>query len=160
MPKRTDSYRESLLRDLLDPEEAAGYLNAAIADGEDEAALLLALRDIAEAHQFSRIASEAGMARESIYRTLSAEGNPRHGTLRRILNALGLTIRFEPIAARPQYLNPVNANALGRGALPAHYQQVGCSSTTTAARKRPARALSNLTDIGINRGMGLKQNAL
>jgi probable addiction module antidote protein len=99
MPKRTRSYRDSFLRDLLDPVEAANYLNVAVEDPEEDM-LLLALRDIAEAHQLALVAREAGMARESIYRALSASGNPRYSTLSGIVRALGLRFRFEPCLQR------------------------------------------------------------
>ena len=51
MPKptvKTESYRESLLESLRNPEEAAQYLNACLED-EDPRVFLLALRDVADA---------------------------------------------------------------------------------------------------------------
>jgi len=51
MPKptvKTESYRESLLESLRNPEEAAQYLNACLED-EDARVFLLALRDVADA---------------------------------------------------------------------------------------------------------------
>jgi probable addiction module antidote protein len=92
------------MRDLLDPTEAASYLNAAIDDPEEET-LLLALRDVAEAHQLARVAREAGIARESIYRSLSATGNPRTTTLRNIVRVLGLRFHFEANGKTPEILN-------------------------------------------------------
>lgn len=47
MPKRTSSFRESLLIDLADPKEAAAYLTAALLDSEEM--YLAALQDIADA---------------------------------------------------------------------------------------------------------------
>ncbi len=55
MPKRTVNFREQLLGDLANPEEAALYLNAAAEDSEEM--LLVALRDIAEAKQMAHLAS-------------------------------------------------------------------------------------------------------
>src|ERR1039457_3990702 len=63
MPKRTTDFREDLLADLANPQEAAHYLNAASEDSEQM--VLVALRDIAEARQMARVADEAGVARES-----------------------------------------------------------------------------------------------
>ncbi len=51
MPKqtiKTESYRESLLESLQNPEDAAQYLNACLED-EDARVFLMALRDVAEA---------------------------------------------------------------------------------------------------------------
>jgi DNA-binding phage protein len=45
---KVKKYKEHLLEQLQDPEEAAAYLNAALHD-EDPYAFLLALRNIAEA---------------------------------------------------------------------------------------------------------------
>jgi DNA-binding phage protein len=41
-------YKQDLAKELKNPTEAAGYLNAALADG-DPKVFLLALRDVAEA---------------------------------------------------------------------------------------------------------------
>ncbi len=96
MPKRTGDYREGLLKSLLDPNEAAQYVNAALEDSDQM--FLVALRDVAEARQMAKVASEAGLSREAIYRTLSETGNPRYKSLRGILRALGLRFSIEPEA--------------------------------------------------------------
>jgi len=88
MPKRTTDYRSALLDDLKDPREAAHYLNAALRDSEE--ALLVALRDVAEARQMAKIAQTVGVSRESLYRMLSASGNPTYRNFFGILKALGL----------------------------------------------------------------------
>jgi len=96
MTQKTSSYRERLLEDLKDPQEAAHYINAAIEDGSGEM-LLLALRDVAEAHHMSKVARGAQVQRESIYRILSRRGNPRLTSLWGVVAALGLKIVVEPI---------------------------------------------------------------
>jgi probable addiction module antidote protein len=57
------------------PERIAGYLDAALEDG-DPALVTAALGDIARAKGMSRIAEAAGLGRESLYKSLSREGNP------------------------------------------------------------------------------------
>ncbi len=94
MPKRTTSFRDDLLADLADPQEAAYYLNAALEDSNE--LFLVALRDVAEAKQMARVAEEAGVARESIYRMLAAQGNPTYVSLNGILHALGLKLAVRP----------------------------------------------------------------
>ena len=91
MPKRTSSFRDELLASLVDPQEAAAYLNAAIEDSDEM--FLIALRDVAEAKQMAKVAEGAGVARESVYRMLHAKGNPTYSSLTGILHAVGL--RFE-----------------------------------------------------------------
>ena len=39
------------------------------------------------------VAQEAGLARESLYRALSANGNPEFGTVLKVLRALGLRLQ-------------------------------------------------------------------
>jgi probable addiction module antidote protein len=97
MPKRTRPYRESLIEDLQDPAEAAEYLNAALEDSEEM--LLVALRDVAEARQMARVAEDAGVAREALYRMLNKTGNPTFKSLMGILAALGVKISFTPVSS-------------------------------------------------------------
>ena len=54
-----------------------------------------ALRDIAQAQNITRLANEAGLTRRSVYKALSAEGNPSMATLLKIAKALGLRLRLE-----------------------------------------------------------------
>jgi probable addiction module antidote protein len=90
----TKSYRDSLLESLQDPAEAAAYLDAALED-EDSRVFLLALRDVTEARGIGRVATEADLNRESLYRMLSEEGNPRLSSLDALLRALGLRLAVE-----------------------------------------------------------------
>ena len=98
MPKRlvkTESYREELLDSLKNPEEAAEYLNACLAD-EDARVFLLALRDVANAHGGVReIAQAARLNRESLYRMLSKSGNPSLESLAAVLDACGLRLSVQ-----------------------------------------------------------------
>jgi probable addiction module antidote protein len=95
-PKRRTDYRSGLLEDSKDPQEAAHYLNAALRDSEG--ALLVALRDVAEARQMAKVAESVGVSRESLYRMLSASGNPTYRNFFGILKALG--VEFGGIRAK------------------------------------------------------------
>jgi len=57
VPRRTSSYHDRLLEDLRNPQEAANYINASIAEGSEEI-LLLVLRDVAEANRMAKGAKE------------------------------------------------------------------------------------------------------
>lgn len=84
------SHRERLVEELrADPALAAEYLNAA-AEDDDPRVYLAALRTVAEAQGMAKVARAAGVPRESLYRALSAGGNPRFSTLHAILKAAGL----------------------------------------------------------------------
>ena len=103
MPKMlvsTESYHESLLESLKDPDEAAQYLNACLED-EDARVFLLALRDVAEARGGIRTLSrDAHLNRESLYRMLSKSGNPSLDSLSAVLNACGLRLAVQSTALR------------------------------------------------------------
>jgi probable addiction module antidote protein len=91
------SNEQAIIKHLKeDPEFAAEYLKAAIEDSEDPKVLLLALRRLAEARGgFTKIAKSAGIERESLYRALSARGNPRLSTLVAVIKAVGLKLTVE-----------------------------------------------------------------
>jgi probable addiction module antidote protein len=88
MPKRTRNYDSWLFEQLTNPQVAATYINAAIEDSPEM--LQTALRNVAEARRMSKVAEEAGVNRESLYRALSKEGNPTLSTLNAVLHAVGL----------------------------------------------------------------------
>ena len=73
----------------------AAYLEAALEEG-DPALVAAALGDIARAKGMTEIAREAGVGRESLYKALSADGNPELGTVLRMVKALGLKLRATP----------------------------------------------------------------
>ena len=77
------------------PEFAAEYLKAALEDADEPRVLLIALRHVAQARGIARIAKPAGIERESLYRALSARGNPRLSTLYAVAKAVGLRLTLE-----------------------------------------------------------------
>jgi probable addiction module antidote protein len=94
MPKRTGDFDAWLLNELTDPQLAAEYVNAAIR--EDPDLLPVVLREVAKAHTMKKVAEEAGVARESLYTSLSEVGNPTLTNLNGILKAVGLKIEVVP----------------------------------------------------------------
>ena len=90
MTIKTSSYRQSLLTALLDPVEASAYLNAALEDSPQ--AFLKAVRNVAQSRQMVKVAKDAGVQRETLYRSLSEQGNPTFETLSSVLAALGMKI--------------------------------------------------------------------
>jgi probable addiction module antidote protein len=76
----------------LDSEETiAEYLRAAL-ENPDPDAFLTAVRDVANARGISRVAAEAGLGRESLYKALKPGAHPRFDTMRRLLGALGVRL--------------------------------------------------------------------
>lgn len=79
-------------------EDIAAYLNAVVEEG-DPALLQAALGDVAKARGMSSIARESGVSRESLYKSLSAGGNPSFQTISKVSRALGLQMSFTPVNA-------------------------------------------------------------
>ncbi|MDE0058892.1 MAG: putative addiction module antidote protein [Defluviicoccus sp.] len=96
---------------LRTPEEMAAYLDACMEEaGGDAAFVAKALGDIARARGMTQIACDSGLSRESLYKALSGDRNPRLETVLRVVGALGLRLRAEAV--------PV-AGAAGEAAAPA-----------------------------------------
>ena len=94
MNQITAKYEDGLKAALTNPEEAAAYLNAALEENDQEV-FLLALRDIAEARGFSRMARDTSLNRENLYRMLSSTGNPQLSSLNTLLHSVGLRLAVE-----------------------------------------------------------------
>lgn len=67
------------------------YLEAALAEG-DAALVAAALGDIARAKGMSQVSRATGLGRESLYKSLSENGNPELATVLNVLQALGLRL--------------------------------------------------------------------
>jgi probable addiction module antidote protein len=94
MPKRVMAYRDWIGEKLSDPIAAAAYLNAARKDSPE--AFFKALRRVAESHQMAKVAEDAGVSRESLYRMTMVSSNPTHNSFEGILRALHLDYRIVP----------------------------------------------------------------
>lgn len=82
--------------DYLDSEEViAEYLTVALEDPDPDA-FLMAVRDVAKARGIANIAENAGLGRESLYKTLRPGAQPRFDTVRRLLDALGVKLGVTP----------------------------------------------------------------
>jgi probable addiction module antidote protein len=80
---------------LITDEDMAAYLEAALQEG-DSALIAAALGDIARAKGMTQIARDAGLGRESLYKALSADGNPEFSTIMKVVAALGLRLHASP----------------------------------------------------------------
>lgn len=90
-------YEPLLIERLKDAAEAAAYLEAVLEEG-DQAAIMLALRQIAQAQGgVAGIARKAKLTREATYKMLSKSGNPELRSLSAVLKATGLRLAVKPI---------------------------------------------------------------
>jgi probable addiction module antidote protein len=94
--RRKKTYKEHLLETLQTPEDIAGYINAVIEENHIPT-LMLALRDVAEAQGLGKVAEQAKLNRQNVYRMLSEHGNPTIDSLQRVLYVLGLGLRVAPL---------------------------------------------------------------
>ena len=78
--------------DFLDSDEAlVEYLNVALEE-KDPAYFTKALGNVARAKGMTSISEASGLGRQSLYRALSSEGNPRIDTLFKVLDSLNLRL--------------------------------------------------------------------
>ena len=102
--KHYRSYKEHLINQLKDPQEASAYLNAALEETfetKDPGIFQLAVRDVVEANGgMSEISSKMEVNRESFYRSLSKKGNARFSTLMNAIKACGLELEIHPSFSR------------------------------------------------------------
>ncbi len=80
---------------LKTKEEMAAYMACALEDG-DPALIAAALGDIARAQGMTKIAKRTGLGRESLYKTLSRDGNPELATVLKVFNSVGLRLKVVP----------------------------------------------------------------
>lgn len=84
--------------DHLDNEEViAEYLAAALEDSNPDV-FLAALADVAKARGMAKLAQDAGLSRESLYKTLSPGAKPRFETIMKISKALGVPFGIKETA--------------------------------------------------------------
>ena len=83
---------------LRTTEEMALYLDACIEESDGDAAFIAkALGDIARAQGMSKVARDAGVSRESLYKALSGERSPDFATILSVTRALG--VKLHAVAA-------------------------------------------------------------
>ncbi|MEO2355900.1 addiction module antidote protein [Bifidobacterium longum] len=79
---------------LKTEQDIIDYLDAAAETG-DPTLMQAAIGDVAKARGMGQIAEAAGVGRESLYKSLSKDGNPSFQTIAKVIHALGgrLTIQ-------------------------------------------------------------------
>jgi probable addiction module antidote protein len=119
------SYAPFDVADYLDNDSViAEYLTAAVEDSDPEV-FLAALGDVAKAKGMARIARDAGLGRESLYKALASGAHPRFETVSAVLRALG--VRLTVVAERRR--RPAKAAR----------RKPTVAKAPTAAARQPAR---------------------
>jgi probable addiction module antidote protein len=71
----------------------AAYLEACLEEANGDAAFVAkAIGDIARAKGMARVARDAGLSRESLYKALSGDRSPGFDTILKVIEALGLKL--------------------------------------------------------------------
>ena len=84
------------VQELKSEKDIALYFEACLDDDPGDGSLIrAALGDIARARGMSLVARETGLARESLYKALSPEGNPEFTTVMKVIKALGFKLHIE-----------------------------------------------------------------
>ena len=71
--------------------DIAEYLSAVLEDG-DPRLLAAALGDIAKARGMAKLATDTGLSRESLYKSLSGDRAPNSETLFKVMKSLGFSL--------------------------------------------------------------------
>jgi len=95
-PPRAIKARHERAERLRTPNQRAAYLDAWLAQAPNDAGRVArALGDLARAKGMSRVARDAGLCRESLYKALSENGNPSFSTVLRVAKAIGLRLHAQ-----------------------------------------------------------------
>ena len=85
---------------LTTKEDIAAFLEISAeeaANDNDLTCLLNAISVAARAQGMMQVAKEAGISRESLYKSLSPDAKPRFETINKVLRALGMQMVLKPI---------------------------------------------------------------
>jgi probable addiction module antidote protein len=84
------------MEELNNPEFVSDYLQDALDEGGIPL-FLITLRQVVQ-HQkgLTKASQETGLGRESLYKTLSEQGNPHLSTIEKILKTVGMKITVIP----------------------------------------------------------------
>lgn len=93
---KTNTVPYDVAAQLRTTEERAAYLDAWLDEAPDDVAgIARALGDIARAKGMAQVARDVGLSRESLYKALSADGNPSFATVLKVARALGVKLHAE-----------------------------------------------------------------
>ena len=86
----------------LDTHESQAELIEDALETGNAAYVAAALGTVARARSMTKIARDAGVTREALYKALSDQGDPRLSTLLGVVHALGFTLGVRSTSATPE----------------------------------------------------------
>ncbi len=85
--------------EYINDDEGFSFLLEDAIESGDAGYMAHALGTIARARGMTQIAKDAGVTREALYKSLSADGDPRLSTLLGVMKALNLRFKVEVVGA-------------------------------------------------------------
>ncbi len=85
----------------LDTEQVQAELISEALETGDAKFIAHAIGTVARARGMTQLSKDSGVTRESLYRALSVEGDPRLSTLTNVLSALGIGLKAEVRTSKP-----------------------------------------------------------
>lgn len=95
---------------LQTPDQATAQINQALAR-HDLAAVIELLGGYARSQGMAAVAKQAGVSRESLYRSLSAGGNPEFATIIKVISSLGFRMSVSRSDAKSELQEPELQNS-------------------------------------------------
>lgn len=93
MITKTKTYAFDIAEHLETDEDIKAFLNEVAATG-DSSDLIHAMGIVVRAKGMTSVARDAGVTRNSLYKSLSAKGNPQFDTIHKVAKALGMHLTF------------------------------------------------------------------
>lgn len=93
-PSKTGRYEASRFLDT--PEVISAYLAESMR-AQDPHLLMQALAEVAKARGVNKVAEDAGINRESLYKSFKGGAHTRFETINRLMRALGVELTVQPI---------------------------------------------------------------
>jgi probable addiction module antidote protein len=95
----SDTSRYEASRFLDSPEAISAYLAESMKANDPEL-LMQALSEVAKAQGVNKVARDAGVNRESLYKTFKGGVKTRFDTIRKLMEAVGVELTVQPIAVK------------------------------------------------------------
>lgn len=99
MAKKVKTTKWNLENYLKSERDILSFISTAIEEG-DPASVSAGIGLLAKKKGMSRIAAMTKLGRESLYKSLSLNGNPEFATIMKVMNAVGYKLKFEPVATK------------------------------------------------------------
>ena len=102
-------FNETYASKLRDPVYLSAFLESGLAEGPET--FYVGIRKAVQSREdgFTWLSKQTGMGRESLYKALSADGNPSFRTIYRILRELGVSEVVISSASRAEHVDRVEA---------------------------------------------------